>query len=77
MNRTESKLRGRKWKAFLSDDHLLSAVRGESWSWRRVNRLEMRYLDVDLSLVLYGWRSLKATVRIRLKARGRRLNSKT
>lgn len=40
MNRTESKLRGRKWKAFLSDDHLLSAVRGESWSRRRVNRLE-------------------------------------
>jgi len=27
--------------------------------------------------VLYGWRSLEATVRIRLKARGRRLKSKT
>ena len=33
-------------------------------------------LDV-LSLVLYGWRSLEATVRIRLKDRGRRLKSKT
>ena len=33
-------------------------------------------LDV-LSSMLYGWRSLEATVRIRLKARGRRLNSKT
>ena len=30
-----------------------------------------------LSSVLYGWRSLQATVRIRLKARGRRLTSKT
>jgi len=27
--------------------------------------------------VLYGWRSVEATVRIRLKARGRRLKSKT
>ena len=33
-------------------------------------------LGVLLS-VLYGWRSLKATVREGLKARGRRLNSKT
>ena len=33
-------------------------------------------LDV-LSSVLYGWGSLEATVRIRLKARGRRLKSKT
>jgi len=33
-------------------------------------------LDV-LSSVLYGWRSLEATARIRLKARGRRLKSKT
>ena len=32
-------------------------------------------LDV-LSSVLYGWRNLEATVRIRLKARGRRLKSK-
>ena len=32
--------------------------------------------DVSSS-VLYGWRSLEATVRIRLKARGRRLKSKT
>jgi len=30
-----------------------------------------------LSSMLYGWRSLEATVTIRLKARGRRLNSKT
>ena len=29
-----------------------------------------------LSLVLYGWRGLEAIVRIRLKARGRRLKSK-
>jgi len=29
------------------------------------------------SFVLYGGRSLEATVRIRLKARGRRLKSKT
>ena len=33
-------------------------------------------LDV-LSSVQFGWRSLEATVRIRLKARGRRHNSKT
>ena len=33
-------------------------------------------LDV-LSSVLYWWRILEATVRIRLKARGRRLNSRT
>ena len=33
-------------------------------------------LDV-LSSVLYGWRSLEATIRIRLKARGRRPKSKT
>ena len=33
-------------------------------------------LDV-LSLVLYGWRILEDTVRIRLKTRGRRLKSKT
>ena len=40
MNRMESKPGGRKWKPFLSDDHILSAVGGESWSWRRVSRLE-------------------------------------
>ena len=33
-------------------------------------------LDV-LSLVLNGWRRLEATVRIRLKARGKRLKVKT
>ena len=33
-------------------------------------------LDV-LSFVLYRWRRLEATVRIRLKTRGRRLKSKT
>ena len=33
-------------------------------------------LDV-LSSVVYGWRSLEATIRIRLKTRGRRLKSKT
>ena len=33
-------------------------------------------LDV-LSSVLYGWRSLETTVRIRLKTRGRRLKSQT
>ena len=30
-----------------------------------------------LSLMLYRWRKLEATVRIRLKIRGRRLKSKT
>ena len=30
-----------------------------------------------LSLVLYVWRSLEATIRIRLKTRGRRLKSRT
>jgi len=40
VNKMESKPGGRKWKAFLSDDYLLSAVGGESWSWRRVSRLE-------------------------------------
>ena len=34
-------------------------------------------IDLDvLSSVLYRWRTLEATVRIRLKTRGRRLNSK-
>jgi len=33
-------------------------------------------LDV-LSSVVYGWRSLEVTVRMRLKARGRRLKFKT
>ena len=34
------------------------------------------YIDV-LSSVLYRWRRLEATVRIRLKTRGRRLKSKS
>jgi len=35
-------------------------------------------INVDvLSSILYRWRSLEDTVRIRLKARGRRLKSKT
>ena len=41
-----------------------------------VENLFIINLDV-LSSVLYGWRSLEATVRIRLKVRGRRLKSKT
>ena len=41
--------------------------------WRILSPIK---LDV-LSSVLYGWRSLEAIVRIRLKARGRRLKSKT
>jgi len=35
-------------------------------------------INIDaLSFVLYGWRSLEATIREELKARSRRLNSKT
>jgi len=41
-----------------------------------VEKLFIFNLDV-LSLVLYRWRSLEATVRIRLKTRGRRLKSKS
>ena len=41
-----------------------------------VEKLFIINLDV-LSLVLYRWRSLEATVRIRLKSRGRRLKFKT
>ena len=41
-----------------------------------VEKLLVINLDV-LSLVLYRWRSLEATVRIRLKTRGRRLKSNT
>ena len=43
---------------------------------RLVENLFTVNIDV-LSSVLYGWGSLEATVRIRLKARGRRLKSKT
>ena len=46
------------------------------WVSLTVENLFTINLDV-LSLVLYGWRSLETTVRIRLKARGRRLKSKT
>ena len=46
------------------------------WVSLTVENLFTINLDV-LSSVLYGWRSLEATVRIRLKARGRRLISKT
>ena len=41
-----------------------------------VEKLFIINLDV-LSSVLYRWRSLEATVRIRLKTRSRRLKSKT
>ena len=41
-----------------------------------VENLSSITLDV-LSSVQYGWRSLEATVRIRLKTRGRKLKSKT
>jgi len=41
-----------------------------------VKKLFILYLDV-LSSMLYRWRSLEATVRIRLKTRGRRLKSKS
>ena len=40
-----------------------------------MEKLYIINLDV-LSSVLYRWRSLEATVRIRLKTRGRRLKSK-
>ena len=46
------------------------------WMSLTVENLFTINLDV-LSSVLYGWRSLEAIVRIRLKARGRRLKSKT
>jgi len=46
------------------------------WISLTVENLFTINLDV-LSSVLYGWRSLEATARIRLKARGRRLKSKT
>ena len=41
-----------------------------------VKKLFIFNVDV-LSSVLYRWRSLEATVRIRLKTRGRRLKSKS
>ena len=46
------------------------------WVSLTVETLFTINLDV-FSLMLYGWRSLEATVRIRQKARGRRLKSKT
>ena len=44
-----------------------------SWLWRIVSPINLGVL----SSMLYGWRSLEVTVREGLKARGRRLNSKT
>ena len=46
------------------------------WVSLTVEKVFTINLDV-LSLVLYGWRSLEATIRIRLKAKGRRPKSKT
>ena len=46
------------------------------WVSLTVENLFTLNLDV-LSLVLYGWRSLETTKRIRLKARGRRPKTKT
>ena len=46
------------------------------WVSLTVENLFSINLDV-LSSVLYGWRRIEATVRIRLKARGRRFKSKT
>ena len=43
----------------------------ESWT---VNKAELRRIDV---FELYCWRRLEATVKIRLKNRGRRLKSKS
>jgi len=46
------------------------------WVSLTVEKLFIVNLDI-LSLVLYRWRSLEATVRIRQKNRGRRLKPKT
>ena len=46
------------------------------WVSLTVENLFSINLDV-LSSVLYGWRRIEATVRIRLKARGKRLKVKT
>ena len=51
-------------------------LRERLWISLTVENLFSLDLDV-LSSVLYVWRTLEATVRIRLKARGRRLKSKT
>ena len=53
----------------------------EKYNFPKLNQEEMENLftiNLDvLSSVLYRWRSLEATVKIRLKTRGRRLKSKT
>ena len=46
------------------------------WVSLNVERLFISNLDVSSS-VLYRWRSLKATVKIKLKTRSRRLKSKS
>ena len=46
------------------------------WVSLNVEKLFMSNLDV-LSSVLYRWRSLKATVKIKLKTRSRRLKCKS
>ena len=46
------------------------------WVSLAVEKLFTINLDF-LSIALYGWRSLEANVRMRPKARGRRLKSKT
>ena len=46
------------------------------WVSLAVEKLFTINLDF-LPTVLYGWRSLEATVRERMKVRGKRLNSKT
>ena len=46
------------------------------WVSLNVEKLFISNLDV-LSLVLYRWRSLEATVKIKLKTRSRRLKSKS
>ena len=46
------------------------------WVSLNVEKLFIFNLDV-LSLVLYRWRNLEATVKIRVKSRSRRLKSKS
>ena len=69
---------------YSTDDKISRLMVKKFSTVRDIQRGSQSYVENLLSInldvlysVLYGWRSFKATVRIRLQTRGRRLKSKT
>ncbi len=70
-SRPNQKMGRRPKQTFRSEDTTMA-----NKHMKKMLKTTVRYIDV-LSMGLYRWRSLEATVKMRLKARSRRLKSKS